>query len=500
MNLDGLNRRDFLWRALGIAGTALSPRTLLFGAQRIHGGRAAPQNEPPSATPGVPPQPYQFPRDFHWGTATAAYQVEGAWNEDGKGESIWDRFVHTVGNVKGAFTGDVACDSYHRYREDIALMKTLGLNSYRFSISWPRIQPNGAGAANGKGLDYYSRLVDALLGAKIRPLATLYHWDLPQALEDKGGWPNRDLAGYFSEYAGIVVKVLGDRVTHWAIFNEPWIFTYLGYHTGELAPGRTSFPEFIRATHVVNLAQGRAFRAIKAARADAKVGTAFNTSFSDPNTNSEADRAAAERYHAFRNAWFIDPALRGEYPKALSAYISPEMLGVQAGDMEITKVPLDFLGINYYDRSIVSASEVAADLNIASKDGHQGPKTEFGWEVWPDGFYALLMRITRDYNRPIIEITENGCSYGDMPGENGHVPDQRRIAFFRGYLGALARAIIDGADIRGYHAWSLLDNFEWAEGYTQRFGFTFVDFRNQKRTIKDSGFWYGQLATTGKLA
>ena len=494
----GFDRRDFLWSLLGIAGATLSPRALLSSSER---GAGAPVPQMASdAAPGVPPEPFEFPRDFHWGTATAAFQIEGGWKEDGKGESIWDRFAHTVGNVKGAYSADVACDSYHRFREDIALMKAMNLNSYRFSISWPRIQSNGTGAPNSKGLDYYSRLVDGLLEAKIRPLATLYHWDLPVALEDKGGWPNRETAQNLADYAGIVAKALGDRVKTWAIFNEPSIFTYLGYLTGDHAPGRTSFPDFARATHVVNLAQGQAFRAIKAARPDAKVGTAFNTSLADPKTRSEADAAAAERYHAFRNAWFIDPALRGEYPAALAKFLPPEILGVQPGDMEIAKVPLDFLGVNYYNRSIISAANPPAELDLAHSWGTSGPKTDFGWESWPDSLRGMLMRLTRDYNRPVMEVTENGCSYGDAPDERGRIPDQRRTDFFRGHLGAVGRAIKEGADVRGYHAWSLLDNFEWSEGFTQRFGFAYVDFRNQKRTIKDSGVWYGRLAASGKLA
>jgi beta-glucosidase len=495
MPSDGLNRRNFLWLTLGIAGTTFAPRSSLFGF-----ADSLDQRVPYGTTPGVPPEPFQFPHDFHWGSATAAYQVEGAWKEDGKGESIWDRFSHTTGNIKGAATGDVACDSYHRFKEDIAIMKQMNLSSYRFSISWPRIQPNGSGAPNQQGLDYYKRLIAALHEANIRPLATLYHWDLPQTLEDQGGWPNRDLAGRMADYSSIVAKELGDGISDWAIFNEPWIFTYLGYYTGVHAPGRTDFHDFLRATHVVNLAQGQSFRAIKAARPNAKVGTAFNTSYAHPKTPSEADTAAAERYHAFRNAWFIDPAVKGEYPKVLASFITPEMLGVQAGDMEITKVPLDFLGINYYDRSIIADANDRASLNFSHTEGQHGPWTEFGWEVWPDGFYQLLMRISRDYNNPIIEVTENGCSYGDTPDEHGRVADQRRIDFFRGYLGAVAHAIKDGANIRGYHAWSLLDNFEWAESYTQRFGFTFVNFHNQKRTIKDSGLWYGKLAASGKLS
>jgi len=491
----GTDRRRFLQSALGVAAAALIPRSPLFG------WKSSPvQATQLGATPGVPPDPFQFSKDFYWGTATAAYQVEGAWNEDGKGESIWDRYSHTVGMIKGAYTGDVACDSYHRYPEDLALMKAMHLNSYRFSISWPRIQPTGMGTPNQKGLDYYDRLVDALLAARIRPLVTLYHWDLPQALQDKGGWPNRDLAGYFADYSGIVAKALGDRVTAWAIFNEPSVFTSEGYYSGTHAPGHTDLIEFLHATHVVNLAQGQAYRAVKASRPAARVGTAFSTSNAEPKTSSEADQAAAERYHAFRNLWFIEPAMKGEYPKILADRLPPDVLGVQAGDMEITRVPLDFFGINYYDRSIVWDANNLESLHLDTGDGKQGPKTEFGWEVWPDSFYKLLMRITRDYKKPILEITENGCSYGDTPDEHGRVPDQRRIDFYRGYLAAVGRAIRDGADIRGYQAWSLLDNFEWAEGYTQRFGLTYVDFRTQKRTLKDSGKWYGELAATGKLS
>ena len=499
MPTDGMNRRNFLWSTLGIAGVGLYlPHT----AWSLEPSSDQVQVAPYGTTPGVPPEPFQFPKDFFWGASTAAYQVEGAWKEDGKGESIWDRFSHTTSTIKGANTGDVACDSYHRYREDIALLKRMNLSSYRLSISWPRIQPDGTGAPNQKGLDHYSRLIDALLEAKIRPLTTMYHWDLPQALEDKGGWPNRDTAGHFTDYAEIVAKSLGDRVTTWAIFNEPWIFTALGYFLGTHAPGRTDFHDFLRATHVVNLAQGSAFRAIKAARPSARVGTAFSMSSCQPKTDTPADQAAAERYHAFFNLWFVDPALKGEYPKILADHITPELLGEKPGDMELTKAPLDYLGINYYTRTIVedaAEAEQTRALHLKTSRGKDGPITDFAWEVWPDGFYQLLTRISRDFNKPVMEITENGCSYGDTPDEHGQVTDQRRTDYCRGYIGAVARAMRDGADIRGYSHWSLIDNFEWAEGYSQRFGLTFVDFRTQKRTIKDSGKWYANLAASGKL-
>lgn len=449
-----------------------------------------------------PSVPFQFPADFLWGAATASYQIEGAWNEDGKGESIWDRFTHTVGKVKGGTTGDVACDSYHRYAEDVAIARHLNLKSYRFSISWPRIQPTGSGKPNSKGIDYYKRLADALLEAGVRPLCTLYHWDLPQALQDAGGWANRDLAGRFTEYAEIVVRALGSRISHWCIFNEPWVFTFLGYAWGLHAPGLTDFGTCMRATHVVNLAQGEAFRAIKAIDSRLQAGTAFSMVNCQPASPRQEDQEAAARAHALANIWFLHPALKGEYPQAFPQGDPQKILGIQPGDMELCRAPFDFLGINYYRRQIVAGAPVGeglAAVGAVNFDAHEGPLTEGGWEVWPEGFYQLLMQITREYNKPVMEITENGCSYLDGPSGDGLAPDPRRIAFLRGYLGALARAMRDGANIRAYHHWSLMDNFEWAEGYTQRFGLAYVDFRDQKRTVKDSGRWYAKLAATGKL-
>src|SRR5271167_3584327 len=495
-----MDRRKFLGvTAGGLAASLAAGNTLKSMAL------PSPQQLQPDfllGTPGVPPEPTQFPQNFYWGSATAAYQVEGAWKEDGKGESIWDHFSQTVGKIKGAATGDVACDSYHLYKQDVALMKQLNLKSSRFSIAWPRIQPSGSGAANDTGIDYYKRLLDELHAAQIRPLATLYHWDLPQALEDEGGWPNRDTANKFVDYVNLVVMALGDRVNAWCIFNEPCIFTWLGYGTGVHAPGRTDWNAFLKATHVVNLAQGMAFRAIKATYPKAEVSSAFNMAEAVPRSESEADKLAAERYEAFRNYWFVDPALKGHYPQVLANEQLLATMGVRPGDMEIVTAPFDHLGINYYDRVVVFDNGDHGFMRQGSHTGDQGPKTEFGWEVWPTGFYNLLTKVNRMYDPKAIEIAENGCAYNDVPDDNGRVPDERRTNFFRGYLGALGHAQKEGVPIRGYSAWSLMDNFGWAEGYTQRFGFgfVFVDFRTLKRTIKDSGKWYAELAATGKLA
>src|SRR5271168_3498617 len=332
-----MDRRRFLKSSITAAGTALLANRYL------------------SATTSLLPEPSaHFPDNFIWGMATASYQVEGAWNEDGKGESIWDRFSHTQGKIKGAATGDVACDQYHLYPQDIAILKRLNQKSYRFSISWARIQPTGTGAPNQKGLDHYSRLVDALQEAGIRPFCTIYHWDLPQALEDRGGWPNRDLAGYYADYAGILAKNLGDRVTVWAPFNMPWTFTYLGYGVGVFPPARANFNEFLKAAHTVNLAQGEAFRSIKAASSKATVGSAYGMAPAYPETDSEADRAATARYHAMNNLYFLNPAMHGEYPKAFVGATPYEAMGYKDGDDKIMKVPLDWVGIHYYTRRIVS--------------------------------------------------------------------------------------------------------------------------------------------------
>jgi len=443
----------------------------------------------------------RFPSGFAWGAATAAYQIEGAWNEDGKGESIWDRFAHTPGKIKTGEHGDRACEHYGRYPEDIALMRAMNLTSYRFSIAWPRVQPSGSGKANPKGIDFYSRLVDALLEARIRPLPTLYHWDLPQALEDAGGWPNRDTAARFADYADIVARALGDRVSSWLLFNEPVAFTSMGYLRGIHAPGMKSIRAFLKSTHTVNLAQAGGFDAVKAVCPDARVGSAFSMSPCEPATNSEADKLAAERAHCITNCWFLEPALHGSYPHAFP-FLPDFLIGMSSSDVDRMRAPLDFIGINLYYRTMACAASLSKRLfdpgftifPVKMYPANEGPATDIGWEVWPRAIYDLLMRITCDYDRPAIEITESGCSYNDGPDHDGKIHDTKRIAYHRAYLNHVARAIEDGADVRGYHAWTLMDNFEWAEGYGQRFGLVHVDFTTQKRTIKESGKWFGEVA------
>jgi beta-glucosidase len=505
-----MNRREFVTGSLAAVG-----------ATRLGGGSQAAREQIPGAVPASVVQQARFPEGFLWGAATAAYQVEGAWNEGGKGESIWDKFTHTVGKVKGGTTGDVACDEYHLYPQDMALAKRLNLKSYRFSISWPRIQPTGTGAPNMKGIDYYSRLVDTMLANGMRPFCTIYHWDLPQGLEERGGWPNRDLANYYADYAGILAKHLGDRITVWAPFNMPWSFTYMGYGVGAFPPGRANFSDFLKAAHTVTLAQAQALRSIKAVSARATVGSAYGMCPAYPKTESASDHASAARYHAMNNVFFLEAAMKGRYPNAFVGEPPYELMGFKTGDEKIMYAPLDWVGFHYYTRRIVSdvshapafeggnfsGTEIEADP-VTGRDPYtrfravmptEGALTESGLEVWPRGIYDLVMQISHEYNNPIIEMTESGCGYLDGPNESGRVPDSRRIEFFRQELAELARAITDGARVRSFHAWSLMDNFEWANGQTERYGLIYVDYRNQKRTIKNSGYWYGKVAASNRL-
>ena len=494
-----MDRRRLLESMLALSGVMLAPRI------------NAALSLPPSSTSKLIMRHStvnDFPQDFIWGAATAAYQIEGAWNEDGKAESIWDRFVHTPDHIKNNDTADVACDSYHRYKEDVALLHTLNLKSYRFSISWPRVLPVAGGKPNNKGLDYYKRLVDELLQHDIRPLATLYHWDLPQQIEDAGGWPSRDTADRFIEYVDVVVRSLGDRIHHWCILNEPKTFTHLGYWNGMFAPGRKDPLAFLRASHVVNLAQGRAFTVLKSHSPQAEVGTAIDPTPMIPASDSVADQAAAEQWFRFHNLWHIWPALTGHYPQGvLPADQQAELLGIRNGDEVIVRAPFDFLGLNYYTGAHpAGGAEGQRGIPglIVEKDGWgQGihGKTDSGWDIYPQGLYDIVTKISHLIGGHIpIEITESGAAYNMMPNEHGRIHDAKRITYLRAHLRELARAIHEGVPVRAYHAWSLMDNFEWTRGYSQRFGLVYVDFANgQKRVIKDAGHWYANVAATNHV-
>ncbi len=434
-----------------------------------------------------------FPPDFAWGAATASYQIEGAWEADGKGESIWDRFAHTPGKIANGDTGDVACDHYHRWPEDVALMKEMGLKAYRFSISWPRVLPSGRGALNPAGLDFYSRLVDALLEAGIAPMATLYHWDLPQALQDQGGWPARLCAEAFVEYADVVSRRLGDRVKHWATLNEPMVSARAGYLDGEHAPGHTDLDESLAASHHLLLGHGWALPVIRRNSPEASAGIVLDPIPTVAASPSAADRAAAWRIDGVINRWYLDPLAARGYPADVVGHFGRAMDFVQAGDMQAIATPVDFLGINYYNRIIARSEETPEEENAPRTVLREPEQTEMGWEVYPPGLYDILGQVHFDYNFPALYITENGAAYADQVGPDGQVDDPLRVAYYGQHLTQAARAIAAGVPLRGYFAWSLLDNFEWSRGYDKRFGLVYVDHATQQRILKSSAQWYARV-------
>ena len=431
-----------------------------------------------------------LPPGFRFGASTASYQIEGAASEDGKGPSIWDTFTHRPGTVIDGSTGDVACDHYHRLDEDLDLMARLGLGGYRFSISWPRVQPDGSGPANAKGLDFYERLVDGLLQRGIQPMATLYHWDLPQALEDEGGWLNRDTVDRFAEYAGLVGERLADRVEHWIPVNEPNVVTMLGYGVGTHAPGRPLLFDGLPVAHHLLLGHGRAAIALRAAGASS-VGCANNHAPMWPASDDEADVGASKLFDALWNGMFAEPMLFGRYPRDLLPLVDTV---VQAGDMATIRQPLDFYGVNYYNPMRIAAAEEDSPVPFEQLNILGYPTTDFGWPVVPDSLREWLITLRARYRAalPPIIITESGCSYGTAPDANGVVDDQDRIDYLDAHLRAVAVAVRAGVDVRGYYTWSLMDNFEWAEGYTQRFGLVHVDYDTQARTPKRSFDWYAE--------
>lgn len=433
----------------------------------------------------------EFPQDFLWGAATASYQIEGAWDEDGKGENIWDRFSHTPGKVENGDNGDVACDHYHRWREDIELMKELGLKAYRFSISWARILPAGRGEINQAGIDFYSNLVDGLLSAGIEPWVTLYHWDLPQALEDEGGWTVRSTAEAFLEYTDAITRALGARVKNWITFNEPWVSAFLGYKDGHHAPGRTDLNAAVATSHHLLLAHGLAVPLIRKNCADAKVGITLNLTPQEPASPSIVDRKLATWLDGYVNRFFLDPLVGRGYPQdMLDSYGTP-LDFILPADMDAIAVPIDFLGVNYYTRNI--ARDETADENLPVTVERIGAITEMDWEVYPEGLYNTLGRLHFDYNFPAIYITENGASFADTVSDDGQVDDPKRLSYIQRHLGIAYDAIQIGVPLKGYFVWSLMDNFEWGFGYTKRFGLIRVDYESQERTLKSSAKWYAQI-------
>lgn len=441
-----------------------------------------------------------FPPDFLWGTATASYQIEGATHEDGRGMSIWDTFCRVSGAVANGDTGDVACDHYHRYLDDVELMSRLGIKGYRFSIAWPRILPLGTGKVNSAGLDFYDRLVDRLLAKDIEPFATLYHWDLPQALQDKGGWPDRSVVEAFVRYADVVSQRLGDRVHQWMTHNEPFCTAWLGYGLGQHAPGMQDVQAALQTAHHVLLSHGQAVRVLRGnGGAKTKVGIVTNLTWADAFSDSPEDQAAAHRFEGLHNRWFLDPLFKGDYPADMLELFGPLAPTMQDGDMAAIAAPLDFLGVNYYNRSVLSEDNGWLPLRVKFHRP-EGEYTEMDWEVYPPGLYNVLMWVHQTYAPPAMYVTENGAAYQDEVTPDGQICDDKRQAFLAGYIAQAHRAIQSGAPVRGYFVWSLMDNFEWAHGYTKRFGIVHVDYETQKRTIKQSGEWYAQVTKENGFA
>jgi beta-glucosidase len=446
---------------------------------------------------------HEFPPDFLWGVATSAHQIEGAFHEGGRGESIWDRFAATPGRIEDGSDASIACDHFHRWREDVDLLRELGVDAYRFSVAWPRVMPTGRGAVNGEGLGFYDRLVDALLAEGILPFVTLYHWDLPQALQDGGGWAVRETTAAFVEYAAAVAGRLGDRVRHWITHNEPWCIATLGHEHGQHAPGHRNATEALRVAHHLLVSHGVAVGAIRDHSPGAEVGIVLNLTPATPVTPGKDDEAVRQ-FDGLFNRWYLDPIFRARYPEdAIADRVRWRHLDgvdlpfVRAGDLEAISVPLDFLGVNYYGRQAIRAGGDGRPEGVTVVAPEK--LTDMGWDVYPEGLHDLLVRIQRDYSPAKIYITENGAAYDDGPDAAGRIADWRRTEFHRGHLLAAHRALAGGVPLHGYFVWSFLDNFEWAHGYTKRFGLYWVDYTTQRRLPKDSARWYRNAATSGTV-
>ncbi len=438
------------------------------------------------------PQPTQFPQNFLWGSATSSFQIEGATNEDGRGESIWDRFCQRPGAIADNTNGTVACDHYHRYKEDVQMLSTLGLQAYRFSIAWPRIIPSGRGAVNEKGLDFYERLVDELLNAGIAPYATLYHWDLPQILEDNNGWVNRDTAYAFADYAQTVVARLGDRVKSWATLNEPYVSASLGYRTGEHAPGRKSLTDSFAAAHHLLLAHGLTIPIIKELAPQSDAGIVLNFTPCFPEKDTPQDKHANAIQDGWDNRWYVEPIVGMGYPADTVEALGWNQQEILQDDLNTISAPIDFLGVNYYTRSLVTADNRPAAAPL--------PKTAMDWEIYPQGINETLTRLHNNHNFKQYFITENGAALNDMPDQKDFVDDQNRIDYLHDHIKQVHAAIESGVPVKGYFAWSLFDNFEWAFGYEKRFGIVRVNYETQQRTPKASALWFSQVAKSNQVS
>ena len=436
-----------------------------------------------------------FPKDFNWGVATASYQIEGAWKEDGKGESIWDRFSHIPGRIANQDTGDIACDHYHLYGRDIELLADLGVKSYRFSLSWPRIFPEGIGSPNPKGIQFYKDLIHKLLDKGIQPAVTLYHWDLSQTLQDRGGWANRESVAWFEQYARYVFQELGDSVPLWITHNEPWVVAFLGHWLGVHAPGMKDFITALQVSHHLLLSHGKAVQAYRELGLKGEIGITLNMAYHYPGTDAPEDFEATKRAQEHIIHWFADPILKGEYPSYLYQwYRQKDLLRnfIKPGDLETIHTPIDFLGVNYYTSHTIRHSPADWPLELKTIPTSR-PRTEMGWEIYPEGLYDLLVTLTKEYGGPKIYITENGAAFNDLIDVQGAVEDPNRIDYLYRHLEQAHKALEEGVHLAGYFLWSLMDNFEWAYGFTKRFGIVYVDFATQKRIIKKSGQWYKQV-------
>ncbi len=472
-----MNRRDLL-RTLGVLGAGMIARPS-FATSQLFRNTSLTWAE--------------FGPDFQWGVATAAYQIEGAWDKDGKGPSIWDTFTHTKGKIKTGENGDTSCDFYNRYPDDLKLMADMAIPNYRFSIGWSRIFPEGTGQVNEKGLDFYDRLIDTCLELGIEPWLTCYHWDLPQALEDKGGWTNRDVVGWFTDYVDTITRRYGDRVSNWMVLNEPMAFTALGYFLGIHAPGKKGAGKFMPVAHHATMAQAEGGRVIRANLPKAQIGSTFSASHIQPVDDKPKNARAAARVDALLNRLYLEPALGMGYPMETLPFLKKMEKHIQPGDMEKLAFDFDFIGLQNYTREVVKRSLIpyvrATMIKPHKRDVPEEEITEMGWEVYPEGIYHLLKKFAAYPKVDKILVTENGTAFPDeVKGDS--VPDAKRTAFIQDYLGQVRRAQKEGVNVQGYFVWTYLDNFEWAEGYEPRFGLVHVDFESQQRRIKDSGLWY----------